>query len=124
MSLTVVNLKEKFAAISDHWHPRLAAELNGQHVRLVKLLGEFTWHAHEHEDEMFFVVDGELTMRLRPAQGGDRVVRAGEFIVVPRGTEHCPYAEREVQVMLFEPAATVNTGNVVEARTRSAVPTV
>ena len=124
MSLSVVNLKEKFSAISDHWHPRLAAELNGQHVRLIKLQGEFTWHTHEHEDEMFFVVDGELTMRLRPAQGGDRIVRAGEFIVIPRGTEHCPYAAHEVQVMLFEPASTVNTGNADDARRRDAVPRV
>ena len=115
MTARVVNLAQKFAQIRDHWNPRLAGELNGQHVRLVKLLGEFTWHHHDHEDEMFLVVDGELEMRLR-----DRVerVRAGEFIIVPRGTEHCPYAEGEVQVLLFEPAGTLNTGNVREARTR------
>ena len=118
MNPTPVNLREKFANISDHWNPRLAASLNGQHVRLVKFQGEFTWHKHEHEDEMFLVVDGEFTMRLRPENGGDRLVRAGEFIVIPRGTEHCPFAEREVQVMLFEPAGTLNTGDAVDARTR------
>ncbi|MCU0952351.1 MAG: cupin domain-containing protein [Burkholderiaceae bacterium] len=115
---TVVNLKDAFSRFSDHWNPRLAGELNGQHVRLVKFQGEFTWHAHADEDEMFLVVDGEFDMRLR-----DRTerVRAGEFIIVPRGTEHCPYAEREVQVLLFEPAGTVNTGAVREARTRDHV---
>jgi mannose-6-phosphate isomerase-like protein (cupin superfamily) len=124
----VVNLAQKFAQIHEHWHPHLAGELNGQHVRLVKLKGEFTWHQHAHEDEMFFVVAGVLEMRLRGGEGqkGDRteVVRPGEFIIVPRGVEHCPYAEDEVQVMLFEPASTVNTGNVREARTRDAVPAV
>jgi mannose-6-phosphate isomerase-like protein (cupin superfamily) len=112
---TVVNLRDKFALIADHWNPRVAAELNGQQVRLVKFQGEFTWHAHADEDELFLVVDGEFDMHFR-----DRVekVRAGEFIVVPRGIEHCPYAEREVQVLLFEPTGTVNTGAVREARTR------
>lgn len=121
MTGQVVNLAQKFAQIDDHWHPRLAAELNGQHVRLVKLLGEFTWHHHEHEDEMFLVVDGVLQMRFRDRT---EIVHAGEFIVVPRGTEHCPYAAQEVQVLLFEPAGTVNTGNVREARTRDSVPSV
>ncbi|GIL03922.1 MAG: mannose-6-phosphate isomerase [Betaproteobacteria bacterium] len=113
----VVNLAQKFAQFDDHWNPRLAGELNGQHVRLVKFQGAFPWHRHEHEDEMFLVVAGEFDMRFR-----DRTerVRAGEFIIVPRGTEHCPYAEREVHVLLFEPAGTVNTGNVIEARTRGA----
>jgi mannose-6-phosphate isomerase-like protein (cupin superfamily) len=117
----VVNLQDRFAKFADHWHPRLVGELNGQHVRLVKFQGPFTWHHHESEDEMFFVVDGEFDMRFR-----DRTerVRAGEFIIVPRGVEHCPYAEREVSVMLFEPAGTVNTGNVREERTRDHVPQV
>jgi mannose-6-phosphate isomerase-like protein (cupin superfamily) len=117
----VINLKNKFSQFSDHWNPRLAGELNGQHVRLVKFQGEFTWHHHQSEDEMFLVVDGEFDMRFR-----DRVerVKQGEFIIVPRGVEHCPYAEKEVQVMLFEPANTVNTGNVQEARMRASVPVV
>ena len=119
--MDVVNLREKFAKFSDHWNPRRVAELNGQHVRLVKFQGEFTWHRHDREDEMFFVIDGEFTMRLRAEQGGERVVRAGEFIVIPRGVEHCPYAEREVQVMLFEPANTLNTGDAVDPRTRRAL---
>ncbi|MFN7571150.1 MAG: cupin domain-containing protein [Betaproteobacteria bacterium] len=114
-----VNLAEKFAQFADHWNARLAGELNGQQVRLVKFQGSFTWHHHAQEDELFFVVRGEFDMRLR--EGGlERVerVRAGEFIIVPRGTEHCPYAEREVEVMLFEPASTRNTGNVRDDRTR------
>lgn len=117
----VVNLASKFARINDHWNPRLAGELNGQHVRLVKFQGEFTWHQHEHEDELFYVVAGEFDMQFR-----DRTerVKVGEFIIVPRGTEHCPFAEREVQVMLLEPATTVNTGNVQEERTRRHVATI
>jgi mannose-6-phosphate isomerase-like protein (cupin superfamily) len=120
--IRAVNLAEKFAAFSDHWHPRLAGELNGQHVRLVKFQGEFVWHRHDHEDELFLVIDGEFDMRLR--EGGverSERVRAGEFIIIPRRTEHCPAAEREVQVLLFEPAETLNTGNVRDERTRAAV---
>lgn len=113
-----VSLRDKFAKISDHWNPRLLAELNGQQVKLVKFQGEFTWHKHDSEDELFFVVDGEFTMRLRAEHGGDRTVRQGEFIVIPRGVEHCPYAEREAQVMLFEPAGTLNTGDATDPRTR------
>ena len=114
----VINIGQKFAQFSDHWNPRLVAELNGQHVRLVKFQGEFTWHQHDLEDEMFLVVKGEFDIRFR-----DRTqrLRAGEFIIVAHGIEHCPYAEHEVHVMLFEPASTVNTGNVREARTRDAL---
>jgi mannose-6-phosphate isomerase-like protein (cupin superfamily) len=115
---SVVNLAEKFDRIDDHWHPRLAGELNGQHVRLVKFQGEFTWHSHAQEDELFLVIEGEFDMRFRDRT---ETVRAGEFIIVPRGVEHCPHAEREVQVMLFEPAGTVNTGEVHEARRRDRV---
>lgn len=120
--IRAVNLAEKFAAIGDHWYPRLAGELNGQHVRLVKFQGEFVWHRHEREDELFLVVEGEFDMRLR--EGGverSERVRKGEFIVIPRGVEHCPVAEREVQVLLFEPAETLNTGNVRNERTRQTV---
>jgi len=109
-----VNLAEKFRRIQDHWNPRIAGELNGQHVKLVKFQGEFVWHRHEHEDEMFLVVEGQFRMEFR-----DRAVEleAGEFLIVPRGVEHRPVAEAEVSVLLFEPAGTLNTGNVRSART-------
>ena len=109
-----VALAERFAAITDHWRPRIAAELNGQQVKLVKLLGEFVWHHHDHEDELFLVHRGRLRMEFR-----DRVVELGpgEMIVVPRGVEHRPVATEEVEVLLFEPATTLNTGNVVNERT-------
>ncbi|MFN0085956.1 MAG: cupin domain-containing protein [Blastocatellia bacterium] len=104
-----VNLREKLSLFSDHWNPRIAGELNGQHVKLVKFQGEFVWHQHESEDEMFLVIDGRFRMDFR-----DREVwlEAGEFIIVPRGVEHRPVAEQVVSVMLFEPAGTLNTGNV------------
>jgi mannose-6-phosphate isomerase-like protein (cupin superfamily) len=103
-----ISLAEKFAKFSDHWSPKIVAELNGQHVKLAKFQGPFVWHAHAHEDELFLVVRGAFTMEFR-----DRNVelRAGDMIVVPRGVEHRPVAEHEVEVLLFEPAATVNTGN-------------
>jgi mannose-6-phosphate isomerase-like protein (cupin superfamily) len=110
-----VNVAEKLARISDHWNPRIAGELNGQHVKLAKLLGEFVWHTHAHEDELFFVIRGALDIELR-----DRTVtlREGELLVVPRGVEHRPIAREEVEVMLFEPAGTVNTGEVESELTR------
>ncbi len=110
-----VNVAERLARIQDHWNPRIAGELNGQQVKLVKLLGAFDWHHHEAEDELFFVVKGRFRMEFR-----DRVewVEAGEFIIVPRGVEHRPVAEAEVEVMLFEPATTLNTGNLRNERTR------
>ncbi len=112
-----VDLTRGFASFSDHWSPKVAAELNGQHVKLVKFKGEFVWHHHEHEDEMFLVHKGRFVMEFR-----DRRVPLGpgEFIVVPRGVEHRPVADEEVQVVLFEPAGTLNTGNVVNERTVAA----
>lgn len=109
-----INLAEKFATFTEHWQPRIVGELNGQHVKIAKLQGEFVWHQHENEDEMFLVIEGTLTIEFR-----DRVVtlRAGELCIVPRGVEHKPVAEQEVKVMLFEPASTVNTGNVESERT-------
>lgn len=109
-----VNLREALARFDTHWNPKIVGELNGQHVKLVKLQGEFVWHSHADEDEMFLVLEGSLDMQFR-----DRVVtvEAGEFIVVPRGTEHRPVAERETHVLLFEPASTLNTGDVVSERT-------
>lgn len=113
--MDVVNLAGNLASFSDHWHPRIVGELNGQHVRLAKLLGEFVWHHHEEEDELFLVVKGTLRMRLRDRE---LVVREGEFLIVPRGVEHQPVADEEVHVLLFEPAGTLNTGNVRDERTR------
>lgn len=103
-----ITLAEKLALFSEHWSPKIIAELNGQQVKLVKFRGEFVWHQHEHEDELFYVIDGGFRMEFR-----DRTVelRAGDMIVVPRGVEHRPVADQEVSVMLFEPASTVNTGN-------------
>jgi len=109
-----VNLAEQLGRFSEHWSPRIVGELNGQHVRLVKLKGEFVWHHHELEDELFLVLRGRLAMNFR-----DRVVYVdpGEFVIVPRGVEHKPAADEETQVLLFEPASTLNTGNVRNERT-------
>ncbi|MDT0676059.1 cupin domain-containing protein [Autumnicola musiva] len=103
-----VNLADKFSRFQDHWHPRIVGELNGQQVKLAKFKGEFIWHKHDEEDEMFYVVKGKFKMEFR-----DKTVevKENEFLVVPRGTEHRPIAEEEVQVMLFEPASTLHTGN-------------
>jgi mannose-6-phosphate isomerase-like protein (cupin superfamily) len=109
-----VALVDKFAAFRDHWSPKVVADLNGQQVKVVKFQGEFVWHHHEHEDEMFLVYRGQFRMEFR-----DRSVTLseGELIVVPRGVEHRPVAEHEVEVVLFEPASTLNTGNVIGERT-------
>jgi mannose-6-phosphate isomerase-like protein (cupin superfamily) len=109
-----VNLAEALARFSAHWTPHVVGRVNGVEVKLVKFQGEFVWHHHAEEDELFLVVRGGFDMRFR-----DRTVRleAGEFLIVPRGVEHQPYAEREVEVLLVEPAGTLNTGNVREART-------
>jgi mannose-6-phosphate isomerase-like protein (cupin superfamily) len=112
--LQKVNLGEKFAQFSDHWNPRIVGELNGQHVKLVKFKGTFDWHHHDNEDELFFVTRGRFRMELR---SGTVEVGEGEFLVVPRGVEHRPVADEEVQVLLFEPASTLNTGNVRTERT-------
>ena len=109
-----VNLAEKFALFDEHWSPKVVAELNGQHVKLVKLKGEFIWHSHEREDELFLVVKGRLTIKLRD---GDIHLDEGEFFVVPRGVEHLPVAEEEAHVLLFEPASTLNTGGIENDRT-------
>jgi mannose-6-phosphate isomerase-like protein (cupin superfamily) len=117
--MDVINLAQKFASISERWSPRVAAELNGQQVKLAKIQGEFVWHHHEHEDELFWVVSGKLKMEFR-----DRVVEVGpgELLVVPRGVEHRPVADVETEIVLFEPAGTLNTGNVVNERTKRELP--
>jgi mannose-6-phosphate isomerase-like protein (cupin superfamily) len=111
-----VNLREKLALFHEHWSPRIVGELNGQHVKLVKFSGAFVWHRHEHEDELFLVLEGRFRMEFR-----DRSVwiETGEFLIVPRGVEHRPVAEEEVAVLLFEPAGTLNTGDVLNERTVS-----
>lgn len=114
--IEVVNLEEKFSRIADPWSPRIAGELNDSYVKLAKIEGEFVWHHHEEEDELFFVVKGSFTMKLHD---GDLEVRAGEFVVIPRGVEHKPVAESECWIMLLEPKTTLNTGNVVEERTKT-----
>ena len=106
--MSKVNLAEKFALFSDHWQPELVGEFNGQHVKLVKFQGPFVWHQHETEDELFLVIRGRFRMEFRERS---EWIEAGEFIIVPRGTEHRPVADEEVEVMLFEPAGTVNTGD-------------
>ncbi|MEX2029499.1 MAG: cupin domain-containing protein [Anaerolineales bacterium] len=109
-----VNLLEKFRLLGDLWAPRIVGQLNGQHVKLVKLKGEFVWHQHEIEDELFLVIHGEVTIQFR-----DHEVRLGkgEFLIVPAGIEHRPVAEEEAHVLLLEPASTLNTGNVRNQRT-------
>lgn len=111
-----VNIAEKLSQFSDYWNPRIIGELNGQHVKAAKLKGEFVWHHHDEEDELFLVVKGKLTMEFR-----DRTeeINEGEFIVVPRGVEHKPVANEEVHLLLFEPASTLNTGNVQNERTKA-----
>lgn len=110
-----VNLLEKLACFSDYWNPRIVGELNGQYVKLVKFKGPFVWHRHEGEDEFFFVVNGQFRIEFR-----DRTVNLmqGEFVIVPKGVEHRPVAEQEAHVLLFEPASTLNTGNVQTDLTR------
>lgn len=111
-----INLKEKFSKFSDYWNPRIVGDLNGQLVKLAKFHGEFVWHSHENEDELFFVIEGRLLIRFRDK---DVWVEKGEIVIVPAKTEHQPVAQEEVHVMLFEPKSTLNTGNVIEKRTRN-----
>jgi mannose-6-phosphate isomerase-like protein (cupin superfamily) len=119
--MSKVNVAEKFAQFADFWNPRIVGELNGQQVKLVRFQGPFLWHHHDEEDELFFVVAGRFRMEFR-----DRVewIEQGELIIVPRGVEHRPVAEAEVQVMLFEPRTTLNTGNLRNERTRERLETI
>ncbi len=114
-----VNVAEKLALFDEHYSPRIVGELNGQQVKLVKFQGDFVWHHHDHEDEMFLVIRGGFRMDYRDEAGAERSIELGEgeFLIVPRGVEHRPCAEREVHIMLFEPAGTLNTGNVRTDRT-------
>lgn len=112
--IQTINLAKKLSLFSDHWSPKIVAELNDSYVKLVKLEGEFEWHHHEHEDELFLVLKGTLLIKLR-----DRTlrIREGEFVIIPKGVEHLPVAEEEVHIMLLEPKSTLNTGNVTSEKT-------
>ena len=112
--METVNLKEKFSRFSDHFNPRIIGEVNDCQVKAVKLKGEFMWHHHDVEDELFLVVKGTLRMKLRDREA---VVREGEFLIVPRGVEHCPVADDEVHLVLIEPKSTLNTGTITNERT-------
>jgi mannose-6-phosphate isomerase-like protein (cupin superfamily) len=111
-----VNLSDKFSQFSDYWNPRILGEVNDCHVKAVKLKGEFVWHHHDNEDELFLVVRGTLRMKFRDRE---TLVREGEFVIVPRGVEHMPVAEEEVHILLIEPKTTLNTGNITSERTVS-----
>lgn len=117
-----VIVAEKFSLFNEHWSPKIAGELNGQLVKLVKFQGEFVWHHHDNEDELFYVIKGQFDMHYRSpeAPAEDRVItiHEGEFLIMPKGVEHKPAAKEEVQVMLFEPSSTLNTGNLVNEKTR------
>lgn len=114
MKRYAVNLAEKLAGIQDYWDPHIVGELNGQEVKLAKVNGEFVWHHHQNEDELFLVLEGVLDLELRD---GTVTLNPGEFFIVPRGVEHKPVARGEVQLLMFEPSATLNTGNVRNERT-------
>jgi mannose-6-phosphate isomerase-like protein (cupin superfamily) len=109
-----INLAEKFSLFKEHWEPKIVGELNGQMIKLVKFKGPFVWHHHDHEDELFYVVKGSFDMQFEDTTV---TISQGEFIIVPRGVEHRPNAKEECDVMLFEPASTLNTGNVEDERT-------
>jgi mannose-6-phosphate isomerase-like protein (cupin superfamily) len=112
--IETVNLAQKFSLFNDQWSPKIVGELNDTEIKLAKVQGEFVWHQHENEDEMFLVVTGRLTIKLRD---GEVVVNAGEFAIIPRGVEHMPVAEEEVQLMLIEPKSTAHTGSTISERT-------
>ena len=114
--METVNLKDKFGKFRDYCNPRVIGEVNDCHVKAVKLKGEFIWHHHDNEDELFLVVKGTLRMKFRDREA---LVREGEFVIVPRGVEHCPVADEEVHIVLIEPRTTLNTGNIQNERTVS-----
>ena len=119
MVMHTVNLAQKFASYSDYYSPKIVGEINNFQVKLVKLKGEFMWHHHDAEDELFMVVHGELHMKIRDTDGLEReeTIRPGEFIIIPHGVEHFPYAPEETHILLLEPGTTLNTGNIQNERT-------
>jgi mannose-6-phosphate isomerase-like protein (cupin superfamily) len=112
--MNVVNLAEKFSLFQEYWNPRIAGEMNDSYIKLAKLKGEFVWHFHENEDELFLVIKGKLLIKLPDRE---LMLEEGEFAIIPKGVEHCPVAKEEVQVLLLEPKTTLNTGNIQNERT-------
>ena len=112
--MQIVNISQKFGLFNEYWSPRIVGELNDSHVKLAKLKGEFVWHQHENEDELFLVIKGKLLIKLRDR---DLWLNEGELVIIPKGVEHCPVAEEEVHVMLLEPKSTLNTGDQQNERT-------
>ncbi|MBC7878251.1 MAG: cupin domain-containing protein [Anaerolineales bacterium] len=112
--MQTINISQKLDLFNEYWSPRIVGELNDSHVKLVKLKGEFVWHQHENEDELFLVIKGKLLIKLRDR---DLWLNEGEFVIIPKGAEHCPVAEEEVHVMLLEPKSTLNTGDQQNERT-------
>ena len=110
-----VNLCEKFNLVDEYWSPKIVGELNDSHIKVAKFKGEFTWHHHDNEDELFLVIKGTLLMKLRDQ---DIEINEGEFVIVPKGVEHMPVANEEAHILLIEPKTTLNTGNVIESRTK------
>lgn len=123
--IRVVNIAEKLATFNEYWSPRISGELNDNYVKLAKLKGEFMWHHHEQEDEMFLVLRGTLRIGIRES-GVERelTIRPGEYVIIPRGVEHRPIADEEVHLVMVEPKTTLNTGNIRDERTREELPTV
>ncbi len=120
MIIKTVNIAQAFSGIDRYWSPYIGGDINDFQIKLAKFQGEFNWHHHDHEDELFLVVHGQLLMKLRPENGGDQVVNTGEYIIIPKGIEHCPTAlTEEVHCLLFEPKSTINTGTIVNARTQT-----
>ncbi len=113
-AIEVIDLDEKFGRFEEYWHPRIVGELNGSYVKLAKLKGEFVWHQHHNEDELFLVIAGTLVIRLRD---GDLTLKPGQLVIIPKGVEHMPLAAEEVRVLLLEPKTTVNTGDAESERT-------
>ena len=115
MPIPIVNIAQKLSLFTEHWSPKIIGELNGQQVKVAKLKGEFVWHKHDNEDELFLVIKGQLKIELRDEL---LILNVGEFAVIPRGVEHKPIADSEVEVLLFEPASTLNTGDAEDERKR------
>lgn len=114
--INTINIADKFSKFSEHWSPKIIAELNDQHIKIAKVEGDFIWHKHDNEDELFLVIKGTLHMKLRD---GENTIEEGEMIVIPKGVEHLPYANEETWILMMEPTTTLNTGNIVNEKTVS-----